>query len=326
VRTRSTTPATILPAFQDSATRTAQMMGIRGTIARPGSPSRRGDEGIPKVDDEKRIDSFDDLFEPFDLDEPEEGLDAPEPGPPARTEAPQIVCPSCGTHNPNYNRHCEACGARLTKGPLPVAPPPLIRATPGSRALGVLAGIVLVVALGALVWRVVNGGTDEAAPPEDTTTTTSTTAPLTIERLQPFEVAASSELNDTFAAANLIDANPENSWNDKSQRGSGAELTFRFAQPVQIVEIEVQNLTEPDRFRRNYRVQGYQITTDDLPLPVAGVLENTNEAQKIRIASLETTELTFTVTSTYPAEATPEGLPPFNELAIQEFRFYGQTR
>ena len=68
------------------------------------------------------------------LEEPENGLDAPEPDPAPRTEVPQVVCPSCGTHNPNYNRHCEACGARLTKGPLPVAPPPLIRATPGSRA------------------------------------------------------------------------------------------------------------------------------------------------------------------------------------------------
>jgi hypothetical protein len=278
------------------------------------------------VDDEKRIESFDDLFEPFELEEPDSGLDAPEPEAEARTEVPQIICPSCGTHNPNFNRHCEACGARLTKGPLPMAPPPLIRATPGSRALGVLAAIVLVVALGALVWRVVNGGADEVAPPDETTSTTSTTAALTVERLQPFEATASTELNDTFAAANLIDANPDNSWNDKSLRGSGAQLEFRFAQPVQIVEIEVQNLTDPDRFRRNYRVQGYQITTNDLPTPVAGVLENTNEAQKIRIASLDTTQLTFTVTSTYPAEATPEGAPPFNELAIQEFRFYGQTR
>ena len=311
-----------LPTVQPSATRTAQMRNIRGTI--PGSGRPAGGQRRVPVDDEKRIESFDDLFEPFELEEPESGLDAPEPEVQAPAEVPTVICPSCGTHNPNFNRHCEACGARLTRGPLPVAPPPLIRATPGSRALGVLAAIVLVVALGALVWRVVNGGT-EAAAPEETTTTTSTTAALTIERLLPFEVTASSELAG-FEAANLIDANPDNSWNDKSLRGSGAELTFRFAQAVQIVEIEVQNLTDPDRFRRNYRVQGYQITTNDLPTPVAGVLENTNEAQKIRIASLDTTELKFIVTSTYPAEATPEGAPPFNELAIQEFRFYGQTR
>ena len=99
---------------------------------------------------------------------------------------------------------------------------------------------------------------------------------------------------------------------------------FRFAQAVQIVEIEVQNLTDPDRFRRNYRVQGTR-SRPTTCRPVAGVLENTNEAQKIRIASLDTTELKFIVTSTYPAQATPEGAPPFNELAIQEFRFYGRA-
>ena len=58
-----------------------------------------------------------------------------------------INCPSCGAANPEHNRHCEECGARITQGPLPVAPQPMIRTTAGARALAVILGVVAVVAV-----------------------------------------------------------------------------------------------------------------------------------------------------------------------------------
>ena len=75
--------------------------------------------------DNDNKDGFDDLFEPFELDEkPPEG--APEPAAetpaPLVDDAPMVACPSCGTANPAHNRHCESCGARIAQGPLPVAP------------------------------------------------------------------------------------------------------------------------------------------------------------------------------------------------------------
>ena len=103
----------------------------------------------------KDKDPFDDLFEPFELEDgpPPPGSEPP-PAPPTQAKPPQAsapveqaACPSCGAFNPAYNRHCEQCGARLTKEPLPVAPAPMVRATPGGRALSVLAAAVLVVAL-----------------------------------------------------------------------------------------------------------------------------------------------------------------------------------
>lgn len=275
--------------------------------------------------EDKRIDSFDDLFEPFELDEgpPPEDVETP---PVVAQQVPTVACPSCGTHNPNYNRHCESCGARLTKGPLPVAPAPMVRATPGSRALGVLAAVVLLVALVAFIFNIINrdDSGDTASPTETTEVTTTAAAVPTITELVPVEVIASSELSN-FEADSLIDDDPATYWNDQSLRGSGAELTFRFSRPVQIVEIEIQNLTNIEKYTRNYRVQGFQIISNDLPTPVSGVLDDVQNPAPIRIASLQTVELTFKVTSVYPATAY-EGQVPFNELAIQEFRFFGQEK
>ena len=278
------------------------------------------------MNDRDRQDSLDELFEPFELDEtppPDEDL-PPSPAPAAAEPVTGTVnCPSCGTENPDYNRHCEACGARLSQEPLPVAAPPMMRGTPGGRALAVLAAVVLVVALIALIFNVFggNGGDEEAA---ETTTTTTSTQPPVVEEMFASTVEASSELPG-FEAENLIDGNPETSWNDQSNRGRDASLTFRFTRPVQITRIELQNLEDEVRFKRNYRIQGYQISVDDLAIEITGRLEDTNASQDVQIASLETTELTIVVTSTFPAQAV-EDLPPFDELALQGVRFFGSER
>jgi len=275
-------------------------------------------------------DQFDDLFEPFELDE----LPPPEDPPPRAARAPRpdtatveqpaatLRCPSCGSANPAHHHHCEQCGARLTTDPLPVAPPPLGGASPGGRALGVLAGVVLLVALFALVFNVFRGG---ASPQADvTTSTTTTTQPPTVGEIRPASVEASSQL-DKWPATNLIDGDPTTYWNDHSLKGAGATLTFRFSKPVQIQEIEIQNLQDPEKFKRNYRIQGFVVEVDDLSTEIAGRLEDTNAPQRIRIASLETTTLTIRVQSTYPAQAVGDK-PPFSELAVQEVRFFGVER
>lgn len=280
--------------------------------------------------DEQRIDPFDDLFEPFDLDEPpivDDLPDAPE-APPARhrpaveQDAVRLIdCPSCGTGNSAHNRHCEACGARLGQDPLPMAPPPMIRATPGGRALGVLAAVVLFVALAAVLFNAFRGGEDDTAA--TSTSTTTTAAPVEAIELRPTEVTASTELT-SFGAENLIDNDPDTSWNDASLRGQDATLTFRFAQPVQISYIEIQNVSDDARFARNYRIKGYAVVVDDIAIELTGRLEDTNDPQQIKIASLETTRLELRVTSTYPAQSA-DGQPPYNELAVQDIRFFGTT-
>ncbi len=106
-------------------------------------------------------------------------------------------------------------------------------------------------------------------------------------------------------------------------RGEGATLTFRFAQPVQIFDIEIQNLVDQVKFRRNYRIKNYVITVDDLPaVERAGTLDDNNTKQTIAIGSRDTRELVIRVTDTYPAEAVGDD-PAFEELALQSVRFFG---
>ena len=303
------------------------------------------------MDQDKPGDHFDDVFEPFELGEPPQEEVAvprpkndpsvPPPPPPEHTHpqppqsqrtaaratqpasTPIVACPSCGAQNPEYNRHCEQCGAKLSQDPLPVAPRPTSHTSPGARALGVLAAVVLVVALAALIFNVFGGGDDTVAP-EDTTTSTAAAAPVAAVELFASSVKASSEI-DGHEASSLIDGDPATDWNDEGLRGKDAWLEFTFAQPVQLTEIELQNLEEDERFKRNYKIQGYVITVDDMDIEIPGRLENTNDPQRIPIASLGTSSLIVRVTSTYTAE--PAGdRPPFNELALQGVRFFGLER
>ena len=276
----------------------------------------------------KDKDPFDDLFEPFELEggpppagsEPVAPTPTPkEPAPTSSAPVEQAPCPSCGAYNPAYNRHCEQCGARLTKEPLPEAPAPMVRATPGGRALSVLAAAVLVVALIALLVNVFRGGDSEATPTTVESTTTTTT-PDVIE-ITPTGVDASAQISSGFADSNLIDGNFETEW----QAPHGDELTvvFRWAQPVKIEYLEIYNIADEDRFRRNYRIDGYEITIDDLAVDYRNALKDTpGGPKKIQISSIETTTLTLKVLSEFPSEAL-DGQVAFDELVMAEVRFWG---
>ncbi len=293
-----------------------------------------------------RNDRFDDLFEPFDLVETPAELLADNGGdqapPPLREkettgEVPvsqqhvattgqdvgTVSCPSCGAVNPSFNHHCERCGSRLSTDPMPIAPAPPGRSTAGGRALGVLAAVVLIVALVALMMNIF-GGSDESelAGPETSTSTTTRLTLVPPQELVPTSVKASSELNDSFGAANLIDGDPETRWNDNSLRGVGAWLEFTFSPAVQITEIVFQNAEDDEAFKRNYKIQGYQIEVNDLNVAISGRLLNSNEPQRVKIASLETFNLKIFVTTTHLAEPVGEA-PPFSELALQGIQFFG---
>ncbi len=236
-----------------------------------------------------------------------------------------INCPSCGAANPEHNRHCEECGARITQGPLPVAPQPMIRTTAGARALAVILGVVAVVAVVAFAWNALFGGSDD--PTTNGTSTTSTTAPVaSSQQFDPISVTCSSTLetsSGSFACLNLVDGT-DRYWNDQSAQGREAFIEFTFAEPIAIEQIVFKNVVDDESFRKNYRVKGFEIVTDDLPdRPFIDQLDDDNRSQLILLATLRTRQLTFRVTSTYAAEAVT-GETPFNELAIDEFEFYGR--
>ena len=135
---------------------------------------------------------------------------------------------------------------------------------------------------------------------------------------------ASSTLSnsDRFAPENLIDGDPETRWNDNSLRGEGAWLEFTFSPPVALTEMVIQNVSDDDKFDQNYKIQGYIISTNDLSVDIPGRLINSNEPQRINIASLETITLRLEVTTTYPAESVGDA-PPYDELALEDVRFFG---
>jgi hypothetical protein len=287
------------------------------------------------VDEGNTIDPFDDLFEAFELEDgPPPPSDTPvaEPAteePAAVTPAPvdadpapmaTVVCTSCGTGNPAHNRHCEQCGARLGSGPLPVAPAPMIRATPGGRAITVIGAVLLFVLIAVLL---VNFRSDS---PTETTTTLAgptTTEPRNVKNLGPFEVEASSSFPG-FPASNLIDGDDETYWNDFSLRGNDAWLEFSFTQPVQITEIELQNVEDEERLRRNYRIKSLVIKVNDLQIEFPMTMEDNSDPQRISIGSLETTKVTIEIRSTWPAE-NYDGKTPYDELALQSVKFFGTT-
>jgi ribosomal protein L32 len=266
-------------------------------------------------------------FEEFSLgDTPPVDDDEPLRMVPGDVPMTQMVnCPSCGAANPAHNRHCEECGARVTQGPLPVAPQPMIRTTAGARALAVILGVVAVVAVIAFAWNAIFGGGDEPGP-DDTTTTSTTQASAASVQLTPISVTCSSTLEvaaNSFACDNLVDGT-DRYWNDQSARGQDAVIEFTFSEPVAIEQIVFKNVVDDEAFKKNYRVQGFEITTDDLPdRPFIDQLRDDNGSQLILLATLRTRQVIFKVTSTYAAEAVT-GETPFNELAINEFEFYGR--
>jgi len=274
-------------------------------------------------------DNFEDMFEPFDLQK----------GPPVQSGTPEensgqsprekqaaipgpgyaLPCSSCGSPNPPGNRHCESCGARIGRANMPVAPQPMLRTTAGARALMVLAGVILSVAVLAGVVNIFRSGGGETA---ESTSTTTTSIPVEIKALIPVRTRCTSELA-AFPCTALTDNDPENSWN-ATEGGVGAELTLLFSPPVQISELFIDNLQDEERFRRNARAKGIEITTDDLVQATIIELEDTNEPQKVQIRSIRTSSLTIKITSAYPGQ-TYEGKEPFRELAMQAITFYGRV-
>lgn len=295
---------------------------------------------------------FDDLFEPFELSEKptseqlaqseadatSERIDqqptAPDHGEGAGQGVTQqhvqpsgqpensIRCPTCGAQNPAFNHHCERCGSRLSQDPMPIASAPASRSSAGGRALGVLAAVVLVVALGALMLNIFRGESSDVAGPDTSSSSTTTTQPIVVSELTAVSAVASSQLSESFSPDNLIDGDSNTRWNDNSLRGVGAWIEFTFATPVQITEIVIQNVTDEEAFRRNFKIQGYIVTIDDLNVPISGRLANSNEPQTVKIASLQTIVLRIDVTTTHPAEPY-EDKPGFTELALESVRFFG---
>ncbi|NNF64969.1 MAG: discoidin domain-containing protein [Acidimicrobiia bacterium] len=142
--------------------------------------------------------------------------------------------------------------------------------------------------------------------------------------LVPDGIEASSELSPDFAPGLMLDGDLTTAWNDASLHGDGATLTFRFATPATFDRLIITNLSDPDRFIRNYRLRGYAISIDGAPPAIVGELQDTPAPQTIELGGAQGSVVTLSVASTFASEATDSG-PGFEELAIAEVEFIGRV-
>lgn len=244
----------------------------------------------------------------------------------------RVSCPVCWAPNPSTNLHCEECAARLGQSEFRV----LARSGRDPVRVGVVVvAVVLILVAGFVILVDVVAETDVAPPSEsvepdpvpsttEPSAATEDTAPVSPPGpIVPDAVEASSELSPDFGPGLLVDGDLTTAWNDASLHGDGATLTFRFATPVTFDRLIITNLSDPDRFIRNYRLRAYAISLDGAVQQITGELEDTPDPQVIDLGGVVGSVVTLSVVSTFTAEATDAG-PGFEELAIAEVEFIGR--
>ena len=266
-------------------------------------------------------------FEEFQLREPENWEDV-DPYRPVGSAGSYHSCPSCGVMQSSSNRHCDECGARLGRQQVAVAAPPLRSVSPGGRALAIIVVGIALVVVAAIVIRAIRG---DDVPPEATTSlvdTTPSTPPTTMSRIMqvtPISIVCSSEYNANLGCENLIDG-ADTYWNDESLRGEDAWIKVTFVNPVALESVLFINVSDEEKFRRNYRVRAVEIEADDLPgIPFVEQIPNANDRPlSVPTPTNHTTELDIRITATYVSEPVG-GDQAFDELAIQELEFWGRV-
>ncbi len=262
-------------------------------------------------------------FEEFTLDDGPPPADDWTADPHVVVPRQEVTCPSCGSPNPATNRHCEECGARLSQGPLPVAPRPAVQATAGVRALMAISALILVVVVVALVFNLVSG--DGAAETSTTlaaevSTTTTTLAPQPIEVLS---VSCSPEGLASFRCENLVN-DREGEWQvnwEKLAPDEDVTIKLIFNEPMVIRGLIWENLDDGDRFYQNYRAKSVLAQAKgEAAIPIN--LEDAPGPQSVPYASIRALELTLTITEAYPAEVRNDKV--FTELAIKGITVLGR--
>ena len=239
----------------------------------------------------------------------------------------------CWAPNPSTNRHCEQCAARLGHSEFRS----LVSRGRDPVWVGVAAVAVVLVLIVAFVVVANGAGETDAVPPiesaEPEATAAATEPPGPIEDtapvtpagpLVPDGIEASSELSPDFAPGLMLDGDLTTAWNDASLHGDGATLTFRFSAPTTFERLIITNLSDPDRFTRNYRLREYAISIDGAAPATTGELQDTPAPQTVELGGARGSVVTLTVVSTFAAEATDSG-PGFEELAIAEVEFIGSV-
>lgn len=262
-----------------------------------------------------------DEYEEFSLE------DGPPPNdplrPPVQVASQTVSCPSCGAANPDTNRHCEECGARLSQGALPVAPRPAVQATAGVRAAMAISGLLFGVVVIALLFNIFTGDDED---PDDVAASTSSTTTTTIARVpEPIDILSAdcsiSGLSG-FECRNLIDSEREYQINwEALGEDDVVTIDLIFPEPMVVTGFVWENLpADSERFFQNYRARGITISTDTTnPLP--DELDDEPGKQALEYVSMRTLSLRIQINTAYLPEERNGRV--FTELAIAGIEVVG---
>ncbi|MEA1903453.1 MAG: zinc ribbon domain-containing protein [Actinomycetota bacterium] len=233
-----------------------------------------------------------------------------------------VNCPSCGASNPESNRHCQECGARLSQAPLPTAPRPAVQATAGVRAALAISGLLFVVIVVALLFNVFSG--DPAAT--DTTTPQVSTTLATVQEpavIDILDVKCSHDGLGSLTCGNLLTDEGEYqvNWEEILDAEETMTIELIFRQPMTVTRIDWSGVEEPERFRQNYRARGLTLDADGSLAQIPIELKDTPGLQTVDFVALSTNGVLITIESAYQAEVTEGNV--FRELAIDKIVIWG---
>lgn len=268
--------------------------------------------------------SSDGSYEEFSLDDAppvEEGEHEHTP-PPLTSKT--VTCPSCGAHNPESNRHCQECGARLSQAPLPTAPRPAVQATAGVRAALAISGLLFVVIVIALLFNFI-GGDDTATDTTLGATTTTQQAIQEVAKIDVLLVECSHEGLGSFTCENLIsgsDSEYQVNWEEIEDAEESVTIRLVFDRPMVVTRIDWIGLSDPTRFKQNYRARGLTVDADGSLAQVPIELDDTPGVQTENYATLNANWIEITIQSAFQAEVVDGNV--FREMAINEIEVWGR--
>jgi uncharacterized OB-fold protein len=250
----------------------------------------------------------------------------PPPGAPAKvtTGGANEPCPSCGAQNPASNRHCQECGARLQQGPLPTAPRPAVQATAGVRAAVAISGLLFLVIVVALLFNVFNGD------PSTTSTTVIASSSTTGSIDQPeaitiLKAECDPEGIGSLVCQNLISGEGSEyqvNWEELQAEEGTVTIRLTFDRPMIVSRIDWLNISDPERFKQNWRARGLILDADGSLTEVPHELKDTEGLQRIDYPALNANWIDITIVSGYNSEVVGDNV--FPEMAIDEITVWAR--
>jgi hypothetical protein len=129
----------------------------------------------------------------------------------------------------------------------------------------------------------------------------------------------------SFTCANIVsgsNAEYQVNWEEIEADESNIVIKLIFRQPMIVSRIDWTGITDPVRFRQNYRARGLTIDAQGSLTQFPHELEDTPGIQTVNYAAVNANWIEITIQSAYQAEVVDGNV--FRELAIDEITIWGR--